>query len=243
MLITSLPSPEIVKLVYNDILKDGKLPSLERERLFIDSSTVDPPTSRALALAFHTAQSGTFVDAPISGGVVGARAGTLSFMFGAPNSTQLIEQIKDILSLMGTSIWRMGSQGAGSCSKLANNYIVSINNIATAEALNMAHRWGLDLKTLTEVIKSSTGRCWPVESNNPVPGIDENSPASNNYEPGGTVNMVKKDLGLAIAGAEASGAPLLLASKAYEIYQTVSETDGSKDLSIVYQWLQDQSSK
>ncbi|KAK5203042.1 hypothetical protein LTR41_011229 [Exophiala xenobiotica] len=221
VLITCLPSPQIVKVLFQGILKDGQLPPLELERLFIDCSTIDPPSSKEVAESVHTSHSGSFVDAPVSGGTVGARAGTLSFMFGAPKSSQLLGRVK------APGIW--GEQGAGVSSKLVNNYILSITNIATAEGLNMGRQLGLDLKTLTELIKSSTGRCWPLEANNPVPGVDENAPASHGYKPGGTVNIVKKDLGLAMVGAEASGTSLPLASAAYKVYQDVGESDGGKD--------------
>jgi 3-hydroxyisobutyrate dehydrogenase-like beta-hydroxyacid dehydrogenase len=243
VLITCLPSPKIVKDLYQSILKDGKLPSLNQDRLFIDCSTIDPLSSRDIAQMVHESRMGNFVDAPVSGGVIGARTGTLSFMFGAPKSAELVERLKSVLSLMGTSCWHMGESGAGVSAKLANNYISSITNIAVAEAFNMGHQWGLDPKELTELIKTSTGRCWPVEANNPVPGVDENAPASRNYKPGGSVDIIKKDLGLAMAGAKASGAKLQLADKAYETYDTIAAMDnGGKDFSIVYQWLQNSSS-
>ncbi|KAK3716321.1 hypothetical protein LTR37_006471 [Vermiconidia calcicola] len=240
VLITCLPSPEVVKGVFDEVLEDGKLAPLEPERLFIDCSTIAPPLSRVIANAVKTSGKGHFVDAPMSGGVVGARAGTLSFMYGAPDSSQLIERVESVLSCMGKTFWHMGEQGTGVASKLANNYILSINNIATAEAMNMGRHWGLDLKLLTDMIKTSTGRCWPVEVNNPVPGVNENAPSSHGYEPGGTIDLMKKDLGLAMAGAKASGAALPLADKAFEVYRAVGETDGGRDLSIVYQWLQNQ---
>ncbi|KAK3684553.1 hypothetical protein LTR37_020156 [Vermiconidia calcicola] len=240
VLITCLPSPEIVKGVFDGILEDGNLAPLEPDRLFIDCSTIAPPLSREIADALKTSGQGHFVDAPMSGGVVGARAGTLSFMYGAPDSSQLIERIESVLSCMGKTFWHMGEQGTGVASKLANNYILSINNIATAEAMNMGRHWGLDLKLLTDMIKTSTGRCWSVEVNNPVPGVNEDAPSSHGYRPGGTVNLMKKDLGLAMAGAKASGVALPLADKAFEIYQAVAETDGDRDLSVVYQWLQNQ---
>ena len=235
VLITYLPTPKIVKDLFQGIVKDGKLPQLKQERLFIDCSAIDPPSSREGAKSVHESHNGSFVDAPVAGGTVGARAGTLSFMFGAPNSDQLIERVKSILSLMGKTSWHMGESGAGVSAKLANNYILSITNIATAEGLNMGRQWGLDLKSLTELISSSTGRCWPLEANTPVPGVDENAPASKGYKPGGTVNIVKKDLGLAMAGAQASGAALPLADAAYKVYQAVGESDGGQDFSIVYQ--------
>lgn len=222
------------------MLQGDELPALETERLFIDSSTIDPLTSKSVAELVRNTNNGIFVDAPVSGGVIGARAGTLTFMFGAPQSNDLLlRRIRSVLSLMGTKALHMGEQGTGVCSKLANNYILSINNIAVAEALNMGQRCGLDLKVLSDMIKTSTGRCWPVESNNPVPGIDRDAPASNGYEPGGTVGIIRKDLGLAMAGAEGVGAHLALAERACEVYDEVEEGYSGRDLSVVYQWLQD----
>ncbi|KAK2687235.1 hypothetical protein QWA68_014267 [Fusarium oxysporum] len=238
VLITCLPSPRIVQDVYSSILDHGTLPQLADERLFIDCSTIDPVSSREVGDMLDKTNCGHFVDAPMSGGVVGACAGTLSFMFGSPEN--LKEQVESALLLMGKSARRMGDQGAGVCSKLANNYILSINNIAAAEALNMARQWGLDLRALSDLIKSSTGRCWPIDVNNPAPGVDESAPASNGYAPGGTVNIIKKDLELAMAGAKASGALLPLAEKAHEVYRAVEEAYSGKDLSVVYQWLQNQ---
>ncbi|KAF5615251.1 3-hydroxyisobutyrate dehydrogenase [Fusarium sp. NRRL 25303] len=238
VLITCLPSTRIVQDVYNSILNHGTLPQLAEKRLFIDCSTIDPVSSQEIGDMLHKAGCGHFVDAPMSGGVVGARAGTLSFMFGSAENLE--EQVKSALLLMGKSARRMGNQGTGVCSKLANNYILSINNIASAEALNMARQWGLDLRALSDLIKSSTGRCWPIDVNNPAPGVDESAPASNGYAPGGTVNIIKKDLELAMAGAKASGALLPLAEKAHEVYCAVEEAYSGKDLSVVYQWLQNQ---
>ncbi|EXL93792.1 NAD binding domain of 6-phosphogluconate dehydrogenase-domain-containing protein [Fusarium oxysporum II5] len=214
VLITGLPSPRIVQDVYNSILDHGTLPQLSDERLFIDCSTIDPVSSRELGDMLDKTNCGHFVDAPMSGGVVGACAGTLSFMFGSPEN--LKEQVESALLLMGKSARRMGDQGAGVCSKLANNYILSINNIAAAEALNMARQWGLDLRALSDLINLK----WLCTR--------------------GTVNIIKKDLELAMAGAKASGALLPLAEKAHEVYRAVEEAYSGKDLSVVYQWLQNQ---
>ncbi|KAJ6119148.1 3-hydroxyisobutyrate dehydrogenase, partial [Penicillium sp. IBT 18751x] len=240
VLITCLPSSKAVEAVFNSIVEDGELPPLQQERLFIDLSTIDPHTSQKVAKVVHDSKIGRYVDAPVSGGVAGARAGTLSLMFGAPRIDTLLEQIRSILFLVGDKVWHMGEQSAGVRSKIANNYILCINNIATAEAMNMARQWGLDAKALTDMLKVSTGRCWPVEVNNPVPGVIKDAPASKNYEPGGTVAIIKKDLGLAIADAKASNAALRLADVAWEVYDAVEKEHHGKDFSIVYQWLQTQ---
>ncbi|KAL1969144.1 hypothetical protein VTN77DRAFT_398 [Rasamsonia byssochlamydoides] len=241
-IITSLPEPKHVKDVFHDILKHGELPPLQQERLFIDTSTIDPGSSREVANAVHSTNQGHFVDAPMSGGVVGAQAGTLSFMFGASSKTSpLIERVKSVLLLMGKNAWHLGEQGAGVSGKLANNYILAINNIATAEAMNLGIRWGLDPKVLASMINSSTGRCWPSEVNNPVPGVVETAPSSRDYEGGFGISLMKKDLKLAIAAAQESGTPLELAATAQKVYDAVEDTYRGKDFSVVYKYLQDQS--
>lgn len=246
-IITSLPEPKHVKDVFHSILKPGPLPPLTQERLFIDTSTIDPASSREVANAVHSTQAGRFVDAPMSGGVVGARAGTLSFMFGASTkasgSDQLLERVKSVLLLMGKKVWHLGDQGAGVCGKLANNYILAINNIATAEAMNLGIRWGLDPKVLADMINSSTGRCWPSEINNPVPGVVGTAPASRDYEGGFGVSLMKKDLRLAVAAAHESGTPLELAAAAQDVYDATEAAHPGKDFSVVYRYLLDKSDK
>lgn len=241
-MITSLPESQHVIDVFHSILKHGDLPPLEAERLFIDTSTIDPVTSKDIANAIHTTQQGRFVDAPVSGGVVGARAGTLSFMFGASSQTgQLIERVRGVLALMGKKAWHLGDPGAGVSGKLANNYILAINNIATAEAMNLGVRWGLDPKSLAEMINSSTGRCWPSEVNNPVPSVVDTAPASRGYEGGFGVSLMHKDLRLALVAAEKSGTPLTLGEQARDVYKAVEEAHLGKDFSVVYKWLQEKS--
>ncbi|KAK5452848.1 hypothetical protein LTS15_006996 [Exophiala xenobiotica] len=231
---------EIVKSVFEAIISNGRLPTLHQGRMFIDASTIDPTTSRGIAKAVRSELDADFVDAPVSGGVVAARAGKLSIMFGASlKSEKLIERVRSVLLLMGTKICHVGPQGAGVAGKLANNYILAVNNIATAEAMNMGKHWGIDLTVLTELINSSTGRCWPTAVNNPVPGVIKDSPASRDYEPGGTVGVIQKDLRLAMAGAQEAGVELALAKTADDVYTAVEAAYSGKDLSIVYKWMQE----
>lgn len=239
-IITSLPQPVHVKQVFHSILKPGPLPELSQERLFIDCSTIDPVTSKEVANAVQAPNQGRFVDAPMSGGVVAAEAGTLSFMFGASSKTgALVERVRSVLSLMGKKAWHLGEQGTGVSGKLANNYILAINNIAVAEAMNLGISWGLDPKVLAEMINSSTGRCWPCEVNNPVPGVVEKAPASRDYEGGFGIALMRKDLKLAIDAAKDSGAPLELAATARGLYDAVEESYPGKDFSVVYKYLTD----
>lgn len=180
----------------------------------------------------------------MSGGVVGARAGTLSFMFGASSkSGALVERVKSVLLMMGQKVWHMGEQGTGVSAKLANNYILAINNIATAEAMNLGIRWGLNPKTLADMINSSTGRCWPSEINNPVPGVVATAPAGRDYEGGFGVSLMKKDLRLAVAAAQESGTPLELAPVAQRVYDATEEANPGKDFSVVYRYLLEKSDK
>lgn len=207
------------------------------DRLFIDCSTIDPTSSREVANAVHTTQQGRFVDAPMSGGVVGATAGTLTFMLGGPES--LLPRVEPILLKMGKKVLHCGPQGAGLSGKLANNYLLAINNIATAEAMNLGIKWGLDPKVLSNLINVSTGRCWPSEVNNPVKGVVPTAPANRDYAGGFGISLMKKDLTLAIQAAEQAGARLELGGKAREVYEAAAEQEDCKgrDFSVVYRYL------
>jgi len=170
----------------------------------------------------------------MSGGVVGATAGTLTFMLGAPES--LVSRVEQILLMMGKKVLHCGAQGAGLSGKLANNYLLAINNIATAEAMNLGIKWGLDPKVLGHLINISTGKCWPSEINNPVEGVVEGAPASRDYSGGFGIALMKKDLGLAIKAAAEAGARLELGDKAQEVYEAAEQREDSKgrDFSVVY---------
>lgn len=178
----------------------------------------------------------------MSGGVVGATAGTLTFMLGAsPDAPGLPERAENALLLMGKKVWHLGDQGAGLSGKLANNYLLAVANVATAEAMNMGIRCGLDSKVLGQMINSSTGRCWSSEVNNPVPGVVATAPASRDYAGGFGVSLMKKDLRLAVEAAEEAGTPLELASKVQHVYDSTEEAYRGKDFSVVYQYLQGKS--
>ncbi|KAF6834558.1 3-hydroxyisobutyrate dehydrogenase [Colletotrichum plurivorum] len=232
--ITVLPEPSHVKSVYASILTN--LPP--RPRIFIDCSTIDPSSSRSVAASVTSAQpSATFVDAPMSGGVVGAAAGTLTFMLGS--SPADLQRIEPVLLRMGRRVLHCGPQGSGLSAKLANNYLLALNNIATAEAMNLGVKWGLDPKVLAGVINVSTGKCWPSEVNNPVRGVVEGSPAGRDYKGGFGIGLMRKDLGLAVVAAEEAGARLELAGRAAEVYAAAEGEERCKgrDFSVVYRYL------
>jgi len=204
--------------------------------VFIDCSTIDPSSSREVGGLAERA-GGVFVDAPMSGGVVGAAAGTLTFMLGAPAA--LVPTLEPTLLRMGRRVLHCGAPGAGLAAKLANNYLLAVSNVATAEAMNLGVRWGLDPQVLAGVINVSTGRCWPSKVNNPVPGVVEGAPAGRDYEGGFGIGLMRKDLKLAIVAAEEAGARLALAERAREVYESAEgeERCRGRDFSVVYRWL------
>ena len=131
----------------------------------------------------------------------------------------------------------MGPQGTGLSGKLANNYALAINNIGAAEAMNLGIRWGIEPKALADLLNSATGRSWPTEINNPVPGVQENSPSSRDYDGGFGVQLMRKDLKLAVTAAREAGAELMLAQKATEVYEGAAEKFKGKDFSVVYRYI------
>ena len=190
-----------------------------------------------IAASIHESKQGRFVDAPMSGGVVGAQAAALTFMLGAP--LDVVDRVKPILLMMGRSVHHCGEQGAGLVAKLANNYLLALLNIATAEAMNLGIKCGLDSRVLGRLINASTGRNWCSDVNNPVPGVVEASPASRGYSGGFGVGLMAKDLRLAISAAEKAGAKLELHQKAQSVYEKLSNDErfGGQDFSIVYKYL------
>ena len=222
--------------MFDDILSES-VPNAptEKTRLYIDCSTIDPTTSREVAKMVKEKSGADFVDAPMSGGVVGASAGSLTFMVGAEK--ELMSRIEPLLLLMGKKVWHMGAQGTGLSGKLANNYALAINNIAAAEAFNLGIKWGIEAKALADLINSATGKSWPSEVNPPVPGVKEGSPSSKDYNGGFGVSLMSKDLRLAIKAADEAGAKLVLADIAKTVYAETEKEHKGKDFSVVYRWL------
>ena len=237
---TVLPAPSHVQNVFHQMLKPPTLRTeapTTRERLFIDCSTIDPRTSAGVANATRSSGQARFVDAPMSGGAVGAAAGTLTFMLGS--SKELVPRVTEVLKFMGKRVVHMGPQTSGLKGKLANNYLLALNNIATCEAMNMGVKWGLDPKTLSDMINTATGKCWPSDVNNPVPGVVENSPASKDYKPGFGTALMLKDLKLALQAAADANITTQLGEHARDIYAAVAEDEKCKDrdFSVVYRYV------
>lgn len=213
--------------------RDGQ----SRNRLFIDCSTIDPSTSAEVAASITESGNDNFIDAPMSGGVVAAQSGQLTFMIGADKN--LVDKASKILSTMGRRVLHLGPQTSGLKGKLANNYLLAINNVATAEAMNMGIKWGLDPTALAGMINISTGKCWPSEVNNPVPGVISTAPSSREYAGGFGTSLMAKDLKLAMKAASEVAIETKLGPVAKELYAQVEGEPSlkGKDFSIVYKLL------
>ena len=227
--ITMLPAAAHVRQVYTG--EEGLLANLPAGVLLIDSSTIDPMTARDVAAA--AAKNGNpMVDAPVSGGTVGAAAGTLTFMVGG--SVEHFEHAKPILAAMGKNIVHCGDAGNGQVAKVANNMLLGISMIGVAEAMALGVSLGMDAKVLAGIINTSSGRCWASEINNPFPGVLENAPASRGYSGGFGADLMLKDLGLAAEAAKQVRQPVILGALAQQLYQAFSlQGNGGLDFSSI----------
>lgn len=232
-IITMLPSSPHVRSVY--LQADGILQSVQSGALLIDSSTIDPTTARSVAVEAKN-KNARMIDAPVSGGVGGAEKGTLTFMVGGTREDY--DAAKPILSAMGKNIVYCGDSGAGQVAKIANNLILAISMIGVSEGMNLGVKLGIDPKVLASIVNTSSGRCWSSDTYNPCPGVMENVPSSRGYTGGFGVDLMKKDLGLALQAAQDSKSNLPLGSLAYQLYSLhSSHGNGQRDFSSIYEWL------
>jgi len=223
VVITMLPASTHVEALY--LGKDGLLTKLEPDTLVIDCSTISPETSRQVDYAASNLNLST-VDAPVSGGTNGAVAGTLTFMVGG--RPDAIERARPLFELMGSSVFHAGQAGAGQVAKIANNMVLGVQMIATAEALNLGVAQGLDPKVLSDIMARSSGRNWVLEVYNPWPGVMDSVPASQGYLGGFGVDLMLKDLGLAAEAAQQTHCCALLSELARELYAEHSEDGHGK---------------
>ena len=214
----------------------GLLARLDSNTTVLDCSTIDAATARRVGEAAAALGIG-FMDAPVSGGVVAAAAGTLAFMCGGDAATFTKAEL--ILRDMGKNIFHAGPAGAGQVAKGCNNMLLAVHMIGTCEALEMGARNGLDPKVLSEIMLASSGRNWSLEVYNPYPGVMETAPASNDYKPGFMVDLMLKDLGLALEIAEQSDFDNPMGQLARELYaQHQAAGNGQRDFSSILQKLQ-----
>lgn len=232
VVVTMLPAGTHVAALVADILA-----AVHGAPLLIDSSTIDVETARHVAA--QAAERGiAMLDAPVSGGVGGATAGTLTFMVGGTEAG--FARGLPVLQAMGKTIVLAGGPGAGQSAKICNNMILGISMIAVSEAFVLADRLGLDRQKLFDIASKSSGQCWSLTSYCPVPGPVPASPANRGYLPGFAATLMLKDLSLAQQAAEAGGAPTPLGAHAARIYQALVEAgEGDRDFSVTYEYLSD----
>jgi 3-hydroxyisobutyrate dehydrogenase len=211
--ITMLPAGAEVRETY--LGAAGILESANPGTLLIDSSTIDVETARLVALAADN-KGLTMVDAPVSGGVAGAQAATLTFMVGGSEAGFL--RAKPILETMGKTIVHAGDAGTGQAAKICNNMILGVSMIAVAESFLLAERLGLDAQKLFDISAKSSGQCWSMTSYCPVPGLVPTAPSNRDFAPGFTAAMMLKDLKLAQDAARASGSSTPLGAEAAALY-------------------------
>ncbi len=227
--VTMLPAGKHVKMVY--LGENGLLSVVNKDTLLIDSSTIDADSAKIVAKQ-ASEQGIAFMDAPVSGGVAGAAAGTLSFICGG--SEQHFERAKTVLDNMGKNIFLAGDVGAGQIAKICNNMLLSVLMAGTSEALKMGMDNGLDPSVLSDIMLKSSGRNWCLELYNPVPGVMESTPASNDYQGGFMVDLMLKDLGLAAQAAQMSKSSTPLGAMAQSLYSMHSNGgNGTKDFSSI----------
>ncbi|HEX7045119.1 MAG TPA: 3-hydroxyisobutyrate dehydrogenase [Burkholderiales bacterium] len=231
VVITMLPASRHVESVY--LGENGILKHAQAGTLLIDCSTIAPDVARRVAAA--AAERGlTLLDAPVSGGTAGAAAATLTFMVGGP--AEGLAAAKPYLEKMGKAIFHAGGSGAGQTAKMCNNMLLGIQMIGTCEAIRLGMANGLDPKLLSEIMSKSSGRNWALEVYNPCPGVMPNVPAARGYSGGFGVDLMLKDLGLAVENALSTGTSVPLGALARNLYSLHSQSGaGSLDFSSIFQ--------
>jgi len=233
VIITMLPAGAHVRAVYSG--EDGVIANANERTLLIDCSTIDVATARAVAGA--AAERGLdMLDAPVSGGVGGAQAGTLTFMVGGSDAA--FARAQPILAAMGKTIVHAGGSGNGQAAKICNNMILGASMIAVSEGFLLAEKLGLDAQKLFEIASKSSAQCWSLTSYCPVPGPVPTSPANRGYQAGFTAAMMLKDLKLAQEAAQANGASTPLGAEAAALYGLYAAHGlGSEDFSGIIRFL------
>jgi 3-hydroxyisobutyrate dehydrogenase len=220
VVITMLPSGRHVIDAYND----GLIAAAGADTLFIDSSTIDVADAIA-ARELVVAAGHRGMDAPVSGGVGGAAAGTLTFMVGAEPADFAAAQ--PLLDIMGGRVVHCGGSGAGQAAKICNNMILGISMIAVSEAFVLGEKLGLTNQALFDVASAASGQCWALTTNCPVPGPVPASPANRDYQPGFAGALMAKDLGLALNALEQTGTAAELGPLAAQIYRRFADEGGA----------------
>ena len=226
VVITMLPNGDILRSVYDEIVPAG-----EKGACYLDCSTVDVDSARA-AHAKAAAAGLLSVDAPVSGGVGGAVAGTLTFMAGG--SADAFAVVEPLFDVMGKKAVHCGEGGAGQAAKICNNMILGISMIGVCEAFVLADKLGLSRQSVFDVVSTSSGSCWSMNTYCPAPGIGPESPADNGYKPGFAAELMLKDLTLSQDAAQGVGAATEMGAKAKAMYEEFVSSGGKgKDFSAM----------
>ena len=229
--VSMLPNGAIVESVYaGEVI--GKAPT---SAVLLDCSTIDVATARAVAGAAGAAGY-AMVDAPVSGGIAAANAGTLTFMVGGDDAA--FARAEPILAAMGKAVIHAGESGAGQAAKICNNMLLGASMIATCESFRLAERLGLDLQTFYDIASKASGQNWSMTAYCPVPGVGPQSPADNGYQGGFATALMLKDLRLAMAAAKDAGANVPMGDLAEKLYASFAEAGhGGLDFSGIIKTL------
>ena len=229
IVITMLPEGKHSKEIY--LGDNGIINKVTKDCLLIDCSTIDIETSKEIGKA-ATDKGIMMIDAPVSGGVMGAQKAALNIMVGG--SKEAFDRALPVLNIMGKNIYHAGEIGSGNGAKICNNMSLGITMIAASESLMLAKRLNIDIKKVHEIMKNASGNSWPISVYPPLPGLIEGTPSNNNYRPGFSAGMMNKDLKLANECAKSVNAETPLGKMALQIYSKFCE-DGndSKDFSAI----------
>lgn len=229
--VTMLPAGKHVRAVYRDAFFDA-VPS---GALLVDCSTIDMASARAV-IALAAERGFAMVDAPVSGGIAAANAGTLTFMVGG--AAEAFARAEPLLAAMGKAVIHAGGAGAGQAAKIVNNMLLGATMVATCEAFGLAEKLGLDLQTFYDISSKASGQSWSMTSYCPVPGVGPETPADRGYEGGFANALMLKDLKLALEAAHDADASVPMGAAAQALYQALVNTGaGGKDFSSMIRFL------
>jgi 3-hydroxyisobutyrate dehydrogenase len=234
VVISMLPAAPHGKALY--LGDEGIIAAAKENALMIDSSTIDATTAKIIGEAVETSGR-RFVDAPVSGGTAGAKAGTLTFIMGGPEDA--VAAAKPVLKAMGKNIIHAGGIGAGQVAKICNNMLLAVLMTGTSEALQMAIDNGLDPKVMSDIMLNSSGCNWTLQKYNPCPNVMEGVPSSNDYQGGFMVKLMNKDLNLAMETAAKSVSATPMAAVAQSLYRQHERNDNAeRDFSSIFSLFQ-----
>ncbi len=234
VVVMMLPNGKTAQAVASDVLAEMPFGSV-----LIDCSTIDVSTARKIA-ELATDAGVHALDAPVSGGVGGAAAGTLTFMVGG--CPKALDQVRSVFDVMGSKAVHCGAAGNGQAAKICNNMILGITMLGTCEAFALADKLGLDRQAMYDVVSTSSGSSWSMNTYCPAPGVGPTSPADNGYQPGFAADLMLKDLGLSQDAATDADAHTPMGELALTLYQSFVENNGGagQDFSAILPWLETQ---